>query len=366
MSNNSNPNDDEIDLTELFAALWAHKVLIALFTSLSILLAGHHAVTTEKKFTAHNLFQIEQINNSSGFNLSEDLGALASLAGFTGGKAASSTDILLERVVGREFIIEMKEKLSIDKDPYFNTYNPDHRDNSDHRDPPWKATIKKIIGLQKTTLEKNAIIENNVISNYRQNVLFKVTEGGAISISVTHINPKKASYYANSFMEEIREMVKKESDVSQERRLNYLSETLADALEDMQKAQKNLKDYALRNSAMAQENFIADSLKLDKIRMEKRKVQAIADLLSVIENTINSGNLDSKSYESLRSSNPLVDDIEFRRILGMSETISAWNWPDIETIKAVSATLRDRIKRLNIDIASIQENARIYATRQKT
>ena len=146
-------------------------------------MAGHHAVTTEKKFTAHNLFQIEQINNSSGFNLSEDLGALASLAGFTGGKAASSTDILLERVVGREFIIEMKEKLSIDKDPYFNTYNPDHRDNSDHRDPPWKATIKKIIGLQKTTLEKNAIIENNVISNYRQNVLFKVTEGGAISSS---------------------------------------------------------------------------------------------------------------------------------------------------------------------------------------
>ena len=145
--------------------------------------------------------------------------------------------------------------------------------------------------------------------------------------------------------------------------LIIFQKTLADALEDMQKAQKNLKDYALRNSTMAQENFIADSLKLDKIRMEKRKVQAIADLLSVIENTINSGNLDSKSYESLRSSNPLVDDIEFRRILGMSETIKCLDpWPDIETIKAVSATLRDRIKRLNIDIANIQENARIYAT----
>ena len=187
--------------------------------------------------------------------------------------------------------------------------------------------------MQKTTLEKNAIIENNVISNYRQNVLFKVTEGGAISISVTHINPKKASYYANSFMEEIREMVKKESDVSQERRLNYLSETLADALEDMQKAQKNLKDYALRNSAMAQENFIADSLKLDKIRMEKRKVQAIADLLSVIENTINSGNLDSKSYESLRSSNPLVDDIEFRRILGMAKRSVLGIGPTLKQLK---------------------------------
>ena len=46
----------------------------------------------------------------------------------------------------------------------------------------------------------------------------------------------------------------------------------------------------------------------------------------------------------------------------MSETISAWSWPNIETIDAVSATLRDRIKRLNIDIANIEENAQIYAT----
>ena len=72
--------------------------------------------------------------------------------------------------------------------------------------------------------------------------------------------------------------------------------------------------------------------------------------------------MDDNSYEALRSSHPLVDDIEFRRILGMSETISAWIWPDIETIGAVSATLKDRIKRLDIDIANIEENAQIYAT----
>ena len=50
----------------------------------------------------------------------------------------------------------------------------------------------------------------------------------------------------------------------------------------------------------------------------------------------------------------LDDDIDFRRILGMSETISAWKWPNIETIEAVSTTLRDRIKRLDIDIKNIR------------
>ena len=168
----------------------------------------------------------------------------------------------------------------------------------------------------------------------------KLTDGGAIEISVLHSDPKKASYYANSFMEEIRQMVEKESKASNDYRLNYLSETLADALQEMEEAQENLKNYALKNSAMAQENFLSDSLKLDQIRMEKRKVQEIADLLSIIENLIKSRNLDSNSYEALRSTHPLVDDIDFRRILGMSETISAWSWPNIETIEAVSATLR--------------------------
>ena len=189
-----------------------------------------------------------------------------------------------------------------------------------------------------------------------------MTAGGAIEISVTHIDPEKASYYANGFMEEIRQLVEEESNASQALRLNYLSETLADALQDMEKAQENLKNYALENSAMAQENFISDSLKLDQIRMEQRKVKEILDLLSIIENFVKSGNLDDNSYEALRSSHPLVDDIDFRRILGMSETISAWSWPDIDTIDAVSATLNDRIKRLDIDISNIEENAQIYAT----
>ena len=181
MSQSPNLEDNELDLSELFAALWSHKILITLFTFLSIFLAGHHAITTEKKFTATSVFQIQQRDGGSGFNFPEELGALASLAGFTGAQGTSTINILLERATGREFIIDMQTKFSIDRDPYFNTYNPDHKDSF------WKATIKKIIGWQKTELEKNAIIERNVLNNFRANVLFNVTDGGAIEISVTHI-----------------------------------------------------------------------------------------------------------------------------------------------------------------------------------
>ena len=163
-------------------------------------------------------------------------------------------------------------------------------------------------------------------------------------------------------MEEIRKWLKRKAMPLKRYGLIIFQKLWLTHFKTWKKAQENLKNYALENSAMAQENFISDSLKLDQIRMEQRKVKEIADLLSIIENFIKSGNLDDNSYEALRSSHPLVDDIEFRRILGMSETISAWSWPDIDTIDAVSATLNDRIQRLEVDISNIEENAQIYAT----
>ena len=101
MSQSSNLEDGEVDLSELFAAIWSHKPLIILLTGLSIFLAGYYALTTEKKFTAKSIFQIEQKDGSSGFDLSGELGALASLAGFTSAQAVSSSEILLERASGR-------------------------------------------------------------------------------------------------------------------------------------------------------------------------------------------------------------------------------------------------------------------------
>ena len=96
--------------------------------------------------------------------------------------------------------------------------------------------------------------------------------------------------------------------------------------------------------------------------MERRKVYEISELLSLLYDMIKKGEVESGSYEALRLRNPLVDDVNFRRILGMSETISAWSWPDINTIDAVKLTLNDRIKRLDVEITNIEGNAKIYAT----
>ena len=120
MLQKSNIEDNEINLSELFATLWSHKLLIILFTGLSIFLAGYHAVNTEQKFTATSIFQIKDANTDSGFSISGELGALAAIAGLNTAGSASSTELLLERAIKREFILEMKRKVGLDRDPYFN------------------------------------------------------------------------------------------------------------------------------------------------------------------------------------------------------------------------------------------------------
>ena len=354
MSDQHQINEDEIDLKEIVVALWSHKILIILTTVIFIVFGGYQITSTEKKYTAIAVFQIEQ-KDKSGFNLSSELGALASLAGIDR-NSSSSLDVLLERIRAREFILEISKRHLLANDPFFNTYLPEKSD------PLWKSTIKKIIGWEQLKVDKSLITENNIITAYNKFVKTEETDGGAISISVTHEVPQLAAEYANKFMEDIRGLVELESNAAQQFRLAYLSETLADALQEMETAQQNLKQYALQNSAMAEENFISGSLKLDELRMEKRKVEEISKVLEIIFDIVKTRNYDNNSYQSLRLAYPLVDDLDFRRILGMSETISAWNWPTSDTIEAVSATLRDRLNRLEIEINTIEDNAKIYAS----
>ncbi len=355
MPDKAHPTDDEVDLAALFAALWAHKALIVLITASTIFIAGYQALTMEKQYTASAVFEI-QGGKSNGINLRGELGALASIAGISGLSSNSSSEILLERIMAREFILDATERLSLRDDTYFNTYSPKEAD------PQWKAIIKKLIGWSSTRQEKNAVIEKTIQKNYGSYVNGSITGAGAIVLSVSHRNPILAAKYANGLMEQIRQLVEEEEDKDKEFRLSYLAETLADALLDLENAQSNLKNYALQNSTAAPENFITVSMQLDALRMERSEAKEFINVLEKLKELIEFGDLDNSAYQALRLNSPLVDDINFRRVLGMSETISAWSWPSLETISNVNETLNDRFSRLSNEIANIEENAKKYAT----
>ena len=130
------------------------------------------------------------------------------------------------------------------------------------RRPILEGHDQKLIGWEQSYQSVKLIIENKIKSNYLEYVQASQTPE-AIKISVTHEYPKLAAKYANQIMELVRQTVATEEEKSKEIRLSYLAETLTNALQDMEKAQQNIKNYTLENSAAAQENFIVGSLQLD-------------------------------------------------------------------------------------------------------
>ena len=81
MSQSNSASDDEIDLRELFTALWRGKRLIIICVMFSIMLASLHLRLAERKYTVRHVFA-PVVSENSGPNIG-GLGGLASLAGIS-------------------------------------------------------------------------------------------------------------------------------------------------------------------------------------------------------------------------------------------------------------------------------------------
>ena len=69
----------------------------------------------ERKYTAKAIFKLETPSSGSSFQMSQEVGAIAAMAGI-GGFRADSTDILLERMLNKEFVLIATKELSLEKE----------------------------------------------------------------------------------------------------------------------------------------------------------------------------------------------------------------------------------------------------------
>ena len=344
---NSN-SDDGIDLRELFITLWAYKLFIACACALGIVLGGYYALNAEKEFTSTAIFKIDQ-SKVGGISLGGELGALASFAGFGGGIAASI--LPTDQVTGRIFIEKLDAKLNFQADPYFNTYDPNSID------PLWKSVIKRAIGWKKSSVDPQEAIWQGIVAKYTKSIVLDETPDGAVKIVVTHVNPKRAAEIANTVMDEIISTLKTKRNTEQDAQLSYLSNTLAKALSDLEASQSSLKQFALENSALPLESFAARSLQLDGLREQLSRTAELYDAVVALSSMLQNKTTDQKSYLALRQQFPIVDQVEFRRVLGQNEIISSWSWPEASSVDAVFDTLTERKNRLQSQINAAQIDA---------
>ncbi|MDA9345652.1 hypothetical protein N9R74_02195, partial [bacterium] len=143
----------------------------------------------------------------------------------------------------------------------------------------------------------------------------------------------------------------------QDAQLSYLSNTLAKALSDLEASQSRLKQFALENSALPLESFAARSLQLDELREQLSRTTELYDAVVALSSMLQNKTTDQESYLELRQQFPIVDQVEFRRVLGQNEIISSWSWPEASSVDAVFDTLTERKNRLQSQINASQVDA---------
>jgi uncharacterized protein involved in exopolysaccharide biosynthesis len=343
--------DNEINLRELFITLWAYKLLIITTCVLGIVIGNYYSQSMVKKFTSRAIFKLHEDKRPVGFSFSKDsINPLASIAGI-GGNISDSV-LPLDQLSGRVFIEKLDTKLNFQADPYFNTYNPKSVD------PVWKSVIKRAIGWQKTPIDNQEAIWQGIVYQYSQNVSLGQTEDRSAVIKVTHVNRLRAAEIANVILDTIISTQKIKQKEKQEDQLSYLSNTLAKALNELEVSQANLKKFALENSSLPKKSFTAGSLELqifrERLNQTSELHEAVAELLKMIQNKTTN----QTDYMSLREKFPIVDQVEFRRVMGQNEIISSWNWPDINSVIAVFDTLSERKNRLQSQINASQIDAK--------
>lgn len=347
-SQNSIP-EDEINLNDLFITLWAHKLLIICTCVLGIMFSIYYIQNTDKKFTSTAIFKLDK-TNSIGLSLAGNNSKLMTgLPGFGGLNKVSVLPV--DQVSGRIFIQSLDAKLNFQSDPYFNTYN--HKSV----DPIWKSFIKRVIGWKKSSTDSQETIWQGIVKKYSKSVVLDETDDGSAKVIVTHVNPLRAAEIANVIMNMIISSEKIKKTTKQEKQLSYLSNTLAKALGELELAQSNLKEFALQNSALPLESFTAGSLNLDILREKFNQTSELHEAVEALLYTVQNKTTNQTNYMSLREQFPIIDQVEFRRVMGQNEIISSWSWPDTDTVIAVFDTLSERKNILQSKINTSQINA---------
>jgi len=221
-------SDDEIDLRELFVAIWRGKWFVIAMTFIFIVSSVFYVMGLP------NIYKSEAVlipaSGSSGIKMPGQLGGLAALAGVNLGAAAGAdkSAIAVEVLQSRNFLIYFIEKYNLyvplmavegwgltDNELFINpkVYDKDKQRWLRKVSPPFEAKPSKIEAF-------NAFSKLLTVS-----VDIKT---GLIDLSVEHYSPYLAQEWASLLIKEINDEMRKRELEEAQSSLAYLNKTLAE------------------------------------------------------------------------------------------------------------------------------------------
>jgi len=215
-------DSDEIDLKELFSAIWAGKWIIIATTFLFSVAAVFYALSLPNVYKSE--VTLAPAGESGGLNIPGQLGGLAALAGVNlGGKGGDKSVLALEILKSREFLgrfIEendlyvpimaakgwdrASDKLLIDSE----IYNEETKQ--------WVREVQEPFKPKPSVLE--TIEEFNKLFSVSQDKL-----SGMVKVNVEYYSPKIAKNWADKLVKSINEEMRNRDLTEAEKSIEYLN-----------------------------------------------------------------------------------------------------------------------------------------------
>ncbi|HBC3436991.1 Wzz/FepE/Etk N-terminal domain-containing protein [Vibrio parahaemolyticus] len=254
--------DDEIDLRELFKALWKGKWIIIATTLIFAIGSVLYALSLPNIYKADALLAPAESSNGGGLSkMAGQLGGLATLAGVNLGNADSSqADLAVQVMKSRKFIDSFikthdlliplmavkswdleNDKLVIDPE----IYNLDLK--------KWQRKPKGLRGAEPSSQEVFEFFIKEVFS------INQDKDSGLYTIAIKHYSPYVAKSWVNWLIEDINKVMRERAISETSQNLFYLNEQLdKTSIADMQNTFYKLIEEQTKSLmlAEAQDEFV--------------------------------------------------------------------------------------------------------------
>tara|TARA_Y100000588_G_scaffold183295_1_gene197105 strand:+ start:613 stop:1608 length:996 start_codon:yes stop_codon:yes gene_type:complete len=259
---NPQHGDDEIDLRELFKALWKGKWIIIATTFVFAVGTVLYALSLPNIYKADALLAPAESSNGGGLSkMAGQLGGLAALAGVNLGAGESSqTDLAVQVMKSRQFVEAFinkhdllvplmaakdwdlaNNKLILDEE----LYNPNTGE--------WLREAKGLRGATPTAQEAFEVFIKEVLS------VSQDKETSLYTVSVKNYSPYIAQQWVNWLIEDINKVMRERTIAETSQNLAYLNTQLQKtAVADMQSTFYKLIEEQTKSLMLAevQEEFI--------------------------------------------------------------------------------------------------------------
>lgn len=254
--------DDEIDLRELFKALWKGKWIIIVTTFVFAVGSVLYALSLPNIYKSDALLAPAESSNGGGLSkMAGQLGGLAALAGVNLGAGESSqTDLAVQVMKSRQFVEAFINKHDL-LVPLMAVKDWDLTNNKLILDEElynlttaeWLREPDGLRGSTPTAQEAFEVFNNEVLS------ISQDKESGLYTVSVKYYSPYIAQQWVNWLIEDINKVMRERTIAETSQNLAYLNAQLKKtAVADMQSTFYKLIEEQTKSLMLAevQEEFV--------------------------------------------------------------------------------------------------------------